>query len=446
MQKKFDVIVVGGGPSGAHAAIAAARNGANTLLIERYGFLGGMGTAALVGPWMTYHNDAGEQMIQGTADEIVQRLQKLGGSYGHVRDTTGYVHTVTPFDPELAKQVYLEMCLESGVKLLLHSWVTGSIMDGERIKGVTVLNKSGSEELHADVVIDATGDGDVAVFAGAEYEVGRKADNLTQPMSLMFVLGNVDLAKVKAYMQENPNQFFEKTHFDLLTGEHLSVNGFYNQLLQAQEQGELKLDRDMVLFFQTARSDQITVNMTRATQVDATDAWQLTEAEIVLRRQMMQLLDFFKNRIPGFENTYIVTSGTQSGVRESRRIVGDYVLEASDIVEGVAFADTILRNAYPIDIHSPDGQGVETINLTADSYSIPYRVLLPKGIEGLLVVGRCISCTHETLAAVRTQPTVMAMGQAGGTAAALAVKAGITPRAINVEELQKTLREQKVNI
>ena len=443
---KFDVIVVGGGPSGACAAIAAARNGARTLLVERYGFLGGMGTAALVGPWMTFHDEAGNQVIQGIGEEIVQRLKDLGGSPGHVRDTTGYVHTVTPFDPELAKMVYLDLCLESGVELLLHTWVTAALMEGGAIQGVQVWNKGGQQSLYAHVVIDATGDGDVAAFAGAEFEVGRAADGLTQPMSLMFVLGNVDLEKVKAYMREHREEFYEKTQFELLDAGHLSVNGFYSKLLQAKERGELHIDRDMVLFFQTARPDQITVNMTRATKVDAANAWQLTNAEIALRRQMMELLAFFRRHIPGFEQTYIVTSGLQAGVRESRRIVGDYVLQAQDIIEGVEFPDVISRNAYPIDIHSPDGQGVQTINLKAQAYCLPYRVLLPKGIEGLLVVGRCISCTHETLAAVRTQPSVMALGQAGGTAAALAVTAGCSPRKIDIEELQTTLRSQKVNI
>lgn len=181
-----------------------------TLLIERYGFLGGMGTAALVGPWMTFHDEAGNQVIQGLGQEIVERLQELGGSPGHVRDTTGYVHTVTPFDAELAKMVYLDLCLESGVELLLHTWVTAAIMEGRCIKGVQVWNKAERQELYADVVIDATGDGDVAAFAGAEFQVGRSSDGLTQPMSLMFVLGNVDLGRVRQYMREHPNEFYEK--------------------------------------------------------------------------------------------------------------------------------------------------------------------------------------------------------------------------------------------
>lgn len=169
-----------------------------------------MGTAALVGPWMTFHDEAGNQVIQGIGEEIVQRLKDLGGSPGHVRDTTGYVHTVTPFDPELAKMVYLDLCLESGVELLLHTWVTAALMEGGAIQGVQVWNKGGQQSLYAHVVIDATGDGDVAAFAGAEFEVGRAADGLTQPMSLMFVLGNVDLEKVKAYMREHREEFYEK--------------------------------------------------------------------------------------------------------------------------------------------------------------------------------------------------------------------------------------------
>lgn len=447
MREKFDVIVAGGGPSGTNAAIAAARNGADVLLIERYGFLGGMGTTALVGPWMTFHDKSKNQVIHGIADEIVQRLKKTGGSLGHVPDTTNYVSTVTPFDPEAVKMVYLDLCLESGVTLLFHTWITGAIMEENQIKGIQTVSKSGSQNFFADVIIDATGDGDVATFAGAEFEMGRSADGLTQPMSLMFVLGDVDLSQVRSYMKEHPDEFYEDTQFDLLdSAEHLSVNGFYSKLRQAKENKEIHLDRDMVLFFQTVRPDQITVNMTRAIKINATDVWQLTEAEIVLRKQMMELVGFFRKNIPGFEKTYIVTSGTQAGVRESRRIMGDYVLTSTDIVEGVEFPDSIYRNAYPIDIHAPDGQGVQTINLKAESYSLPYRILLPKGIEGLLVVGRCISCTHETLAAIRTQPSVMAMGQAGGTAAALAVKNGKNPRIVDIKKLQAILREQKVNV
>ncbi|HHY10819.1 MAG TPA: FAD-dependent oxidoreductase [Firmicutes bacterium] len=447
MKEKFDVIVAGGGPSGVTAAIAAARQGMKTLLIERYGFLGGMGTAALVGPWMTFHDRQGSQVIRGIPEEIVQRLIMMGGSPGHVPDTTGYVATVTPFDAELLKLAYLDLCLESGVTLLFHTWVIDTKVRGSKVRGVEIVNKSGRSTLFADVVIDATGDGDVAVFAGAEYEMGRAGDNLTQPMSLMFVLGDVDLSKVKTYMQDHPEEFYEDTKFSYLKdASHLSVNGFYSKLKKAQERQEIDLDRNMVLFFQTARPDQITVNMTRAVRASGVDPWQSTEAEILLRRQMRQLLEFFKNHIPGFENTYIVASGPQAGVRESRRIIGDYVLTAADITAGVEFADRVLRNAYPIDIHDPDGVGVETIDIEAGSYTIPYRCFLPKGIEGLLVVGRCISCTHETLAAVRTQPSVMAMGQAAGTAAALAVKNGCGPRAIDIAELQDLLKEASVNL
>lgn len=447
MNTTYDVIVSGGGPAGVTAAVAAARNGARVLLIERYGFLGGMGSAALVGPWMTFHADSNTQVVRGIADEIVDRLKAVGGSLGHVPDTTGYVATVTPFDPELLKVVNLELCLDAGVQLLLHTWVTGAIMDGNRVTGLRIFNKSGSQELHAKVFIDATGDGDVAVAAGAEFQVGRESDGLMQPLTLMFTLGNVDMDAVKSYMKEHPDEFYRKTEFDRIDeATHLSVNGFYNHLRAAREANEVDLDRDMVLFFQTVRPNEVTVNMTRAIKVDGTDAWQVTQAEIALRRQVVQLVAFFRKRIPGFSQSYLAASGFQAGVRETRRITGEYILNVDDIVDGVAFPDAISRNAYPIDIHSPDGEGVETITIKAKSYAIPLRSLLPKGIEGLLVAGRCISCSHETLAAVRTQPSVMAMGQGAGTAAAMAVDSGKSLRELDIDALQATLRAQGVNL
>lgn len=447
LRREYDVIVAGGGPAGVTAAVAAARNGAKTLLIERYGFLGGMGSAALVGPWMTFHADAHTQVVKGIADEIVERLKEVGGSLGHVPDTTGYVATVTPFDPELLKVVNLELVLDAGAELLLHTWVTDAIKEGDKVVGLRVFNKSGHQELYGKIIIDATGDGDVAAAAGAQFQIGREEDGLTQPLTLMFTLGNVDLDEVRAYMKENPDDFYRQTQFDQIDdAPHLSVNGFYSHLRAARKAGEVDLERDMVLFFQTVRPNEVTVNMTRAIKIDGTDAWQMTQAEIALRRQMIQLVAFFRKRIPGFSRSYLASSGFQAGVRETRRIMGDYVLTIDDIVHGVDFPDTIARNAYPVDIHSPDGEGVETITIKAKAYSIPLRCLLPKGLEGLMVAGRCLSCTHETLAAVRTQPSVMAMGQSAGTAAALAVRAGQSVRELDIEQLQTVLRQQGVNL
>lgn len=210
--------------------------------------------------------------------------------------------------------------------------------------------------------------------------------------------------------------------------------------------GELNLQRDLVLFFQTVHPDEVTVNMTRVQGLDGTDAWDLTRAETELRKQVMQLVPFFRRRVPGFSKAYLTVTGVQAGVRESRRIMGDYVLTAEDIVEGRHFPDIASRYAYPIDIHDPAGKGVKTTWLRTGSYEIPLRTLLPRGLEGLLVSGRAISCTHEALAAIRTMPSAMALGQAAGTAAALAVRKGKGLRQIDLAELHQTLWAQGVNL
>lgn len=447
MELNFDVIVAGGGPAGLCAAVAAARNGARTLLVERYGFLGGNATGTLVGPWMTFHSTPDNQVVEGIAEEIVRRLKEVGGTLGHVRDTTGYVATVTPFDPEILKAVAFDMCEEADVKLLLHSFVTGAIQEGNTVRGIVVHNKSGRVELRGQVIIDCTGDGDVAALAGAEFQKGRPEDGLTQPMSLMFKLGGVDLDAVRAYIRAHPEEFYKRTLLDDLdAAPHLSVNGFYSILQKAIAAGELDLQRDMVLFFQTTRPDEVIVNMTRVTGLDGTDVFQLTRAEVLLRKQVTQLVRFFRKRVPGFANAYLVSTGVQAGVRESRRIVGDYMLTAEDIIEGRHFPDIVARYAYPIDIHDPSGKGTRTVRPRAGSYEIPLRSLLPRGLDGLMVAGRCISCTHEALAAIRTMPAAMALGQAAGTAAALAVRHGKRVREVDVTELQAVLKAQGANL
>jgi len=443
----YDVIVAGGGPTGLCSAVAAARNGARVLLVERYGFLGGNATISLVGPWMTFHSTPENQIVEGLPQEIVRRLEAAGGSLGHVRDTTGYVATVTPFDAEVLKFVAMELCEEAGVQLLFHSMITDTICEDGVVKGIVVHNKSGRMELRASVVIDATGDGDVAVLAGAEFQQGRESDGLTQPMSLMFRMAGIDLGAVRAYIAAHPEDFYKRTLLSSLAdAPHLSVNGFYSQFQAALASGEVTIPRDMVLFFQTVRSDEVIVNMTRVQGLRATDAWELTRAEVELRKQVHQLVKFFRSRIPGFAQAYLVATGAQAGIRESRRIMGDHVLTAEDITEGRHFPDIISRYAYPIDIHDPLGKGTRTVRLKKGSYELPYRSLLPRGLDGLLVAGRCLSCTHEALAAIRTMPSMMAVGQAAGTAAALAVRDGVPPRQVEIAALHDRLLAQGANL
>jgi hypothetical protein len=433
-----DIVVIGGGPAGINAAIAAGRSGAKTLLIERYGFLGGMSTIALVYPWMTFHTMDGKQVIAGLAQEIVDRLKALKASPGHVRDTCGFVNTITPYDPEIYKVLVFDMLHEAGVKLLLHSFVDDVQVNGDRIESVRLTSKSGKIDVKAKMFIDTSGDADVAYLAGVPVLKGREEDQLTQPMTMKFRMRGVDLAKVKQYMIDHPDEFYKKTPVAELSELPLTaVQGFYKHWKEAG----LPINRDQVLFFPGPGEDEVLVNTTRVQGLDGTQVEDLTEAEELGRKQVLMVADFMTKRLPGFEKASISQVGAQIGIRETRRLDGVYSLQITDVTEGRRFGDRIARSGYPIDIHDPKNKGVTAAWIAGDgAYDIPYRCLLAKGVTNLLAGGRCISTSHEALATTRLTPSCMATGQAAGTAAGMAVKLGITPHMLNVEDLQQQLR------
>lgn len=436
LNKEYDVAVLGGGPAGIAAAISAARNGASTIIVERYGFLGGMSTAAMVYPWMTFHSAAGEQVVKGIAQEIVDRLMALGASPGHLRDTIGFTHTLTPYHPEVYKVLACDMLQESGVELLLHTSAIEVQAEGKRISSITLYNKSGISKLKAKVYVDASGDGDIAYMAGAPWEQGN-LEQKVQPMTMKFRMKGVDLSKVKQYMQHNPSEFYEKSligELDVLplTG----VMGFYKKWKAAN----LPIPRDGVLFFSGPNEDEVLVNVSRVSGLDPTNSEDLTKAEIEGRKQVLLLEEFFQNSIPGFEKASVAAVGTQIGVRETRRIIGEYVLNGTDVLDGRRFDDVIARSGYPIDIHNPEGKGV-TANFIREggAYDIPYRSIVPLEVTNLLLAGRCISTTHEAQATTRLTPSCMAIGQAAGTAAALAALQNCAAADVSVEQLQARL-------
>ncbi len=433
-----DIVVVGGGPAGVNAAIAAGRSGAKTVLIEKYGFIGGMSTAALVYPWMTFHTTGGKQVIAGIAQEIIDRLMQQGASPGHVRDTVGFVHTITPYHPEVYKVLALDMLKEAGVKLILHSFVDRVHTAQGLIESVQLTSKSGRIDVRGQVFIDTTGDADVAYLAGAPCLKGRDGDKLTQPMTMKFRMRGVDLQRVKEYMLEHPDEFYKKTPFAELSHLPLSgVLGFYKHWKAAN----LPINRDQVLFFTGPAEDEVLVNTTRVQGLDGTDVEDLTEAEELGRKQVLMVAAFMRDNLPGFEKASISSVGAQIGIRETRRIDGQYPLQVDDVVQGRRFADVIARSGYPIDIHDPSGKGVTAAWVQGDgAYDIPYRCLLPKQVGNLLTGGRCISTSHEALATTRLTPSCMATGQAAGSAAGIAVKRGVAPADIDVAELQQVLK------
>ena len=414
MKHTSDVIVAGGGPGGLAAAVSAARNGADTLLVERYGFLGGMATAGLVNPFMTYW--AGEeQIIGGVLQEVIDRLTALG-AYGK--------GSRTAFDPEAFKLVADQMCEDAGVKVLLHSFLSDATVSGDAIESIEIAGKSGKTSISARVYVDGTGDADLAFMAGARCEKGRDEDGLMQPMTLNFRVCKVDTSRMPPRGEEF-NKLFDK----------------------AKAEGRLDCPRENVLLFLTTREGEIHFNQTRITHADGTSTEDLTRAEIEGRRQAWQFLDFLRRDVSGFEQAEMLMSGPQVGMRETRRVMGEYVLTGEDVLSARKFDDCIARGSYSIDIHSPTGAGTVIQRLKpGESYDIPYRCLVPLGIDNLLIAGRPISATHEAHSSLRIMPICMGIGQAAGTAAALSIKQGVAPRALDVSLLQSTLRSQGANL
>jgi hypothetical protein len=423
------------------AAVAAARAGARTLLIERYGFLGGNSTAAGVNPWMTFHDFRGQQVIRGIGDEIVRRVQGLGGTPGHVPDTVGFVSRFVPLDHEVVKFVFDDILAEAGVDVLFHAFIIEVRQSGDHLDSVRVATKAGMLEFGASAFVDTTGDADIAHLSGNATWKGREADGLTQPMTMNFRVGAVDASQIAAYMRAHPAEFFDKTTFDNL--EPLTGVFGFKSIWKA---ASLPIPRESLLFFFTPRAGEVSVNTSRVTHVDATDPFDMTYAEQEGRRQVATLMRFFRANVPGFANSYLVSTPAQIGIRESRRVIGDYVLTDQDVLEGRTQPDAIGRCGYPIDIHSPTGTGTGHGTVEQPVYDIPYRSLLARDKENLLVAGRCLSAEHAAHSSVRITPGCFATGQAAGVGAALAARLRTQPRLVSTELLQTTLLEQDVDL
>jgi hypothetical protein len=445
-----DVLVVGGGPAGLGAAIGAADAGARVILTERYGFLGGNATAALVMPLMSFHTQRpapehkvnasaattllptdhgpGKPVVAGVLRHLLERLVSVGGAIPPSL-STGYV---VPFDPEWFKLVALDLLNEAGVQFLLHAFASG-VLGEKKVEGAIFETKSGPIAIRARVVIDCTGDADMAVQAGAPFEVGR-ADGLAQPMTLMFRMADFQRKGFEEYVKRNPAQW-------------RGVHGLWDLVREATLAGDLELPREDILFFATPHEHEVSVNSTRVTRVLGTDVWDLTYAECASRVQMCQIAEFLRRYVPGFEQSYAVQSGINIGVRETRRIVGEYQLTAYDVLNARKFDDAIARGAYPVDIHNPTGTGTVLKRLPpGEAYDIPLRCLLPQSTEGLLVAGRCISGTHEAHSSYRVMPIVMATGQAAGVCAALAARRNAAPRDTPAGLVQEELLRQGASL
>ncbi|MBO4377934.1 MAG: FAD-dependent oxidoreductase [Clostridia bacterium] len=441
-----EIAVVGGGPAGVCAAIAAARTGAKVLLIESGNCLGGMATIGQVNPFMTSFDKSGDTMIiRGLFAEIIDRLVARGAAI-QPRDvppgqsftsyiTVGHNHTA-PFDAEVLKVVLDEMCEEAGVQVLFHSTFISPIMEGNALHGLVIATKAGLRAVSAQMVIDCTGDADVAFRSGVPCEMGDEASGRIQPATMFFRIGNVDLAKVDADIEANRDNFYRKNG--------VNYRSFHWRVSEARENGDWDLQRVSIGMFRGVREDEWNINTSRIMGVDGTDPDSVTQAEITGRKQVQEIFRFLKKYVPGCENAILESTPAHVGIRETRHIKGEYILNTDDVLQGNVPDDSILLAANSIDVHGrygPMSNEYVTVE-NGEYYGVPYRCLVPLNVENLLVAGRCVSATSEAAGAIRVMPPCMALGQAAGTAAALALRNGISVRDVDTAQLKEALKKQ----
>ncbi|MDO7173758.1 FAD-dependent oxidoreductase [Mariniflexile sp. AS56] len=443
----YDVIVVGGGVSGSHAAIAAAKTGAKTLLIEQFGFLGGTLTAMGVGPMMTFHNKAGRQLVFGSPNEMVNRLIERGASPGHILDGTGYCSTVTPFDAEMLKVVLEDMVFEAGAEILYHTRLIDISKEDNKIKSVFVHNRGGIQEIPAKVFVDASGDSEIVKLSGVPFTEGRPEDNKSQPMTTNIKVGNVNTEKLREYMINNWDQFDADERADdkaevLKRSKRISTWGFYDLWKEAKAKGEVTVPRDNVLFFETNTEGEFIFNTSRVLGFNPMNPFDLSKAETMGRKQCVEIFNFLRKYAPGFENATFVSTAPHIGVRESRHPHAKYVLTSEDLVNEVRFKNPIAVGGYPLDIHSPDGGTTDTVHLKDDgAYYIPTDSLLVNEVENLILSGRAIGADHYASAGLRVTPIAMAIGQGAGTLAGLSAINNTVPDAVDYNDLKAKLIE-----
>ena len=420
MKNKFELIVAGGGFAGVCAAISAARRGVDVLLIEKHNCLGGAAASQLVLPFMPYWSqmpaDLNKKFLCGNLFlEIFDEMNRITD-----KENKNSFNKLLYFDEEILKLVLNRMTIKSGVTLLFDATVTEANVVEGNIRSVKVLGKSKSIELFADTFIDATGDAELSMLAGCSYKLGREKDSLCQPMTLCFRIGGVDIKKFESSRRE--------------------ITPLYKKF---KAEGLIKNPREDVLIFSNYNDGVLHFNTTRIVKKNPTDPFEITEAEIEAREQVFEMYHFLKNNIAGFENSRVLSTAMQIGIRESRKIDGEYTLMVEDLKKLARFDDAIAVSNYDIDIHNPEGEGTTILKfLDGEWYEIPYRCLIPKGINNLLVAGRCISSTHEAQSSFRIMPFCAEIGQAAGIAVSVAKKDGVLPRYADVKKIQNILKAE----
>jgi hypothetical protein len=428
--RETEVIVVGGGPAGVAAAVASGRNGADTVLVERYGYLGGLATGGLVLLIMPMSDDTGQQQIAGLCQEMIERLNVTGSAIypkkkelgSSDRDLVSYwisrgcrffaqegrVTLNALFDPEMLKCVLNDMVEEAEIKLFLHSWGTRCITEHDTVRGIVFESKSGRQAILGKTIIDTTGDGDMFASAGAEFDAKMNPKLRSSKLALVFRVGNINYTRLMKFKESRQKEYDDLMH------ELENLGGF-------------------TLYVRTWREDVVWFN-NFLPGLDGLNVEDLTWVEVNARKKMLITYDFFKKNIPGFEKSFIMDTASQIGVRASRRLIGEYIVTEQDIQSGILYEDTIA--VVPARQWAP--------SLRSPLIYIPYRSLLPQRVENLLAAGRCFSADQVANDILSPIQCCVAMGQAAGTAAALAIKSGVSPRRVAYRALQEHLLSQGV--
>lgn len=416
---EVDVLVAGGGPAGVGAALAAARNGAKTMLIEQFNCVGGMATSGMMSHW------SGGTESPLFAEIADRTLAKEAGMFDKTQEAGRHC-----INHEMQKAAMLNLLDEAGVIVQLYTFACEAIMDGNKITGVITESKSGREAIMAKIVIDCTGDGDIAAKTGAAYEIGRENDHKCQPVTLMFRIAGVDYSRAIF-----PGSF--ESYMNIPKGE---VQSLGKQILP--------FPAGHVLLYRTWIPGEVCVNMTNVTDIFGADARDLTKAEKTCRMQMEKIVLFLREYVPGYEKCYIVSAAQNVGVRETRHFKGLYTMTPEDIVEAKVFDDWIAtRNHFNFDIHNVTGHGLDKDGAQAHfkakgKYTIPYRSCVPEKIDNLLLAGRCISGTHKAHSNYRVMPICINMEHGVGVAAAVAIKDKVLPRNVDIKKVQAILNKE----
>jgi len=427
LKPKYDIIVAGAGIAGISAAVKAARLGVSVLIIEHYGFVGGMSTAGMVSPFMK-HSVNGETLVRGVFEDIENEMINRKGMI----DNGFYASSFRASAYNLLN--------DANCTILLNARINEVKRIGNKINSVIVVTDDTQVEINAEVFIDTTGDAQLVYLGGFPYQKGDEKTGKLQALTLFFRMAGIDVKIVTDYAIKNKEDFFDWMDYNFNFDKIISIAGFFSFVKRAISEKRLKEEIEYIFFTTLPESGEGSFNTSNILGVDGSTSEELTKAELIGRKQVAQVVDLLQNEIPGFSNSILLETAVQVGVRETRRAIGDYIVTGDDIKQARKFDDAIARACYGIDIHGQKGEESRMEHLQeGEYYEVPMRALIVSESENLLAAGRCISSTREGHSALRIQPTSAATGEACGALAALSVKNNKLLREINFKEVQKEI-------